>query len=184
MAILPTQLSEFATAPPSVRERLGELQKKHEEEFANLLHGKLGSYGSDGSAPQEDPRTTPNGDDASGVVPAPPVDNLPILESEGATRAAHNITAAVKSFDSNSVMVFMSKDSHMFLMSKDWAWVPKFTPLSLSCLDTSFISDIMYQYVVKSLYWTPFDCEPCAGNHHVEEGLQDCRCWCRQGSRM
>ena len=128
MTILPTQLSEFATAPPSIRERLGELQKKHDEEFANLLHGKLGSYGSDRSAPQEDPRTSASGgDDAGGVVPSPPVENLPILEPEGAVRTAHNITAAVKSFDSNSVVVLMSKDSHMFLMSKDWAWVPKFT---------------------------------------------------------
>ncbi len=120
-------MSEFATAPPSIRERLAELQKKHDEEFANLLHGKLGSYGSDapGPGPQDDPRKPPqSGEDPT---PPPPVDTLPFLESESAMKSAHKIIASCKAFDSNGVMVFMSENGQLFLMSKDWIWGSKLT---------------------------------------------------------
>ena len=91
----------------------------------NLLHGKLGSYGSHRSAPQEDPRTS--------QLQVVMMQVVWCLHNRWTTCPSWSqreqcelltISQLLSNHDSNSVMVLMFKDSHMFLMSKDWAWVP------------------------------------------------------------
>ena len=48
--ILPTIAAEYAHAPPSVKELLQQIEKKHNEEYADILKSKLAEVS--GNAPQ------------------------------------------------------------------------------------------------------------------------------------
>ena len=115
--INPAKLAEFNTAPPSVREVLQSLQKKHEETFEKILHGKLDD------APSTDPRPgtgteDPRVDGADETAAGPPA-ALPQLADEKALRAAFTIAAESKIMDQRNVSMLVSECGQAFLVAKD-----------------------------------------------------------------
>ena len=75
--ILPTIAAEYAHAPPSVKELLQQIEKKHNEEYADILKSKLAEVsGNAPQPPQDDPRpsdtkgddTGPGGDATAAIL--------------------------------------------------------------------------------------------------------------------
>lgn len=113
--INPAKVAEFNTSPPSVREVLSSLQKKHEETFEKILQGKLDE------TPCTDPRPTTGTEDpragADDAAAAPAA--LPQLADEKALRAAFTITAESKIMDQRNVSMLVSDCGQAFLLAKD-----------------------------------------------------------------
>lgn len=108
---MPSLIAEFSHAPPSVKEVLDQIQKKHNEHFASILQGKIAQ--SAVGQTTEDPRPASSADPdpspASGVELAGP-------ENETALRQNEKIICDVKCFDNRALTVLVAESGHAWLL--------------------------------------------------------------------
>ena len=109
--IMPSILAEFATAPPSVKDLLAQTEKKHNDQYAAILQGRLLEQSSS-NAPISDPRPAPTNEDTGATQAI----ELPGPENETVLRGQIKVAADVKSFDMRSLNVIVDEQGHAWLL--------------------------------------------------------------------
>ena len=115
--ILPTIAAEYAHAPPSVKELLQQIEKKHNEEYADILKSKLAEVsGNAPQPPQDDPRPSDTkGDDTGPGGDATAAIELTGPESDSVLRQQQKIVGDVKLFDNRTISFLVSEEGHAWL---------------------------------------------------------------------
>ena len=113
----PLKKAEFSSAPPSIKEALEALEKRHKENFQNLLQGKLQASPSGSSEPAPstvDPRLAAENEPVNDAA-----EELPSFANEAAVKEKYNITVESKMFGSAQARILVSDGGHAFLVPKD-----------------------------------------------------------------
>jgi hypothetical protein len=109
VSINPILLAEFSIAPPTIRDKLQQLEQGHQADFENLLKEMaVDEVEVDDPRPEETP---PN--------PQPTGTDLPTYESMAALKAAVEIVNEVKSFDDKAVTILEDKLGAFYVVAKE-----------------------------------------------------------------
>ena len=130
--------TDFSHAPPSIKAKFDELEKKHGDEYGSILVGKLTAV--PGAAPggvgNPDPRPVGvnTGTQEGGERGSEGSGDKPVVlfgpESEATLRSQYKIAIDCKSFDHRSVGFLMAENGHCFLLTKDDLILKKGTKLA------------------------------------------------------